>query len=128
MVFNKIINIKYNTKLFHIYSHESISSCYLLVGRTKYGNDYIIDNSVEIFKELLNITTSKEELTWIHAHGPSPHFILYNHQDCSIKNVIGFIKNNLLKNKKSEINKEMTITKLINVQKTNIPGLVFINK
>jgi len=128
MSFIKITNIKYNTKLFHIYSNNLIDPCYLLVGRTKFGNEYIIDNSVEIFKELLNIETSKDELTWIHAYGPSPHFILYKPKDYSKKNVISFIKNNLLKNKKSEINKEMTITKLINVQKTNIPGLVFINK
>ena len=121
--FKKICNDKY----YNIFINNKIL---IIQGKTKEGNDYIIDNTPIIIKRLLNLDldVDKSELIWLHGNGPSPHFILYkmvyvdNSND--ILQITHFIKSKMPKKSNKSLPLECSF--LSNVKKTNIIGMVTI--
>lgn len=123
-----IKNIVFKSKIYKIYNiiNEKIVNCILIIGKNQEGNDYIIDNASSIIKDIYNIETTNNNLIWIHANGPSPHFILYKNPNYII-NIIS-LQNFIISlcPKKSIIgySNELHSCMLSNVKKTAIVGLV----
>lgn len=123
MSFEKVIDIKYDVKLYNIYKHTEYNNCYIIIGKTQDGNDYIISEATNILEKCFNISSTNDELIWLHGDGPSPHFILYKEDNIleSIEIDI-FVKSKCPK--KSNKNKKLSCSLLSNVVKTDIKGLV----
>jgi hypothetical protein len=121
--FKKICNDKY----YNIFINNKIL---IIQGKTKEGNDYIIDNTPIIIKRLLNLDldVDKSELIWLHGNGPSPHFILYKmvyvNNSNDILQITHFIKSKMPKKSNKSLPLECSF--LSNVKKTNIIGMVTI--
>ena len=124
MSFEKVTNVKYDVKLYHIYKHTNYENCYIIMGKTQDGNDYIISNTVNILKQYFDIDTSVNELIWLHAHGPSPHFIVYKENNIDSISIELFVKSKCPK--KSNKDKSLSCSILSDVVKTDTKGLVHI--
>jgi hypothetical protein len=123
-----IKNIVLKSKLYKIYNiiNEKIVNCILIVGKNQIGNDYIIDNASLIIKDIYNVEITNNNLIWLHAIGPSPHFILYKNPDyiININSLQNFIISLCPKKSIIEHSYELHSCILSNVKKTNTIGLV----
>jgi hypothetical protein len=119
-------------KKFNIYGNEK---ALIIQGKSQDGNNYIIDYSPNIIKQLLNLNTNidKSELIWLHGNGPSPHFILYKKNNLNnlidyndILKIDNFVKGKLPSKSNKSLPLECSL--LSNVKKTNVIGMVTIKK
>lgn len=124
--FTKITDIKYDNKLYTISQHSKLQfNCIIISGKNVKGNDYIISNTTIILKTYFNIITDESKLLWLHASGPSPHFILYKNPKVHLKinELETYVKS--MCPKKSFVNgMELHSCLLSNVKKTDIIGCV----
>lgn len=124
--FTKITDIKYDNKLYTISQHSKLQfNCIVISGKNQKGNDYIVSNATLILKTYFDIDTDTNNLIWIHASGPSPHFILYKNPKVHLKinELETFVKS--MCRKKSFIDgMELHSCLLHNVVKTDIMGCV----
>ena len=115
------------TKLYNVFINDKTL---IIQGKTKDGNNFIIDNSPNIIKQSLNLDNDvdKTELIWLHGNGPSQHFILYkladSFNDSDILKIDNFVKSKLPD--KSNKTLPLDCSLLSNVKKTNILGMVII--
>ena len=123
-----IKNIVVKSKIYKIYNiiNEKIVDCILIIGKNQIGNDYIIDNASLIIKDIYDIETTNNDLIWLHAIGPSPHFILYKNPNyiININNLQNFIISLCPKKSIIEYSNELHSCLLSKVKKTDIIGLV----
>lgn len=124
-----MIKLKTVKGVYTIYENEN---CYLIQGLSQSGNDFIIDNAVNILNDVDDINNMDyiyDKLMWIHANGPSPHFILYTKNKLEAKDVNNyalmlemFVKSKCPK--KSNLTQKLSCCMLKDVTKTKTPGLV----
>src|SRR3989338_1307668 len=121
--------LQFCSSLYKIFTHNTFpTKCIFLVGKNQICNDYIITNASKILNELFGITTTPTKLIWLHANGPSPHFILYcvNNIKINSSEIEIFTKN--LCPAKANKSLPLDTCYLSDVMKTNTPGLVFLGK
>ena len=122
------VQFKSDSKEYRIFVHEIYrNDCIIIMGRNPDANDYIISNVKSILKKIFSIDSKSlhNELIWMHAFGPSPHFILYRKSKNIELNPLEleiFVKSKCPE--KSEKEQPLTCSLLKDVTKTDIKGLV----
>lgn len=120
----KAIVLKKET-LYTIYGLDN--DMIIIKGNNQTGNDYIISRCGILLKQYI-ANIDRNCIIWVHGYDSSPHFILYKmfeHKDVDPEKIERFIRSHL---KGINNSKPLTCSKLSDIKKTNIVGLVEVPK